>query len=332
MDGVRRVLYRLPEVIKAIKKGWTIYIVEGEKDADALNKRFTAKKRRALATTNSGGAGKWTSDYGETLAGAKRVVIVADKGDAGRRHAAIVLASLVDRVKDVKVVEAKEGKDAADHLAAGLGVRDFVPVDIESDRRPVIHVRQELKEVLGEAITALEAHVAAAIYVRGNILVRITRGSTRRLRGITQPAGAPVITPLEKAALRELLDRAARWVSADGSKPALPPVWVVEGVAARGEWPLPPLIGIVEGYRTAQMALPDRPERTLQVEGIVVRVRLELGGNLPVLVLHASTSSLVRRPVGHGANIGVFVSRCQRSIGRGMPRVRTRGPAAHRTQ
>ena len=36
LKGVRRVLYRLPEVIAAVKAGRTIYVAEGEKDVDAL--------------------------------------------------------------------------------------------------------------------------------------------------------------------------------------------------------------------------------------------------------------------------------------------------------
>lgn len=99
MDGVRRVLYHLPTVVKAVKKGWTIYVVEGEKDADALNERFKTTRRRAVATTSPGGAGKWRPEFSATLAGAKRVVIVADKDDAGRRHAAQVRASLEAKIR-----------------------------------------------------------------------------------------------------------------------------------------------------------------------------------------------------------------------------------------
>jgi hypothetical protein len=36
LGDVRRVLYRLPEVIAAAAAGTTVYVVEGEKDADRL--------------------------------------------------------------------------------------------------------------------------------------------------------------------------------------------------------------------------------------------------------------------------------------------------------
>ena len=48
LEGTERVLYRLPEVLKAAKDGGTVYVVEGEKDADAL------RRAHAVATCNPG--------------------------------------------------------------------------------------------------------------------------------------------------------------------------------------------------------------------------------------------------------------------------------------
>jgi hypothetical protein len=50
--GVERVLYRLPELKAAVGKE-RVYIVEGEKDADAI------RAVGGVATTNEGGTGKW---------------------------------------------------------------------------------------------------------------------------------------------------------------------------------------------------------------------------------------------------------------------------------
>ena len=82
-------------------------VVEGEKDADRL---------RALgfvATTNPQGAGKWRPEYAEALAG-KRVVILPDNDEAGRKHAGKVAASLRGKAASVKVLElagpAREGR------------------------------------------------------------------------------------------------------------------------------------------------------------------------------------------------------------------------------
>ena len=57
LNGVRRVLYRLNE----IQGRRTVYIVEGEKDAD------TIYKHGRFATTNVSGAGKWLPEYTKQL-------------------------------------------------------------------------------------------------------------------------------------------------------------------------------------------------------------------------------------------------------------------------
>lgn len=60
IQGVRRVPYRLSEIIAA-EAGSTIFVVEGEKDADLL------ASWGLVATTNVGGAGKWRDEYTEYL-------------------------------------------------------------------------------------------------------------------------------------------------------------------------------------------------------------------------------------------------------------------------
>jgi len=111
MDGVRRVLYRLPEVNAALKRGEPLYITEGEKDADALG---------LCATTSPGGAGKWRDEYAESLRGAE-VVVVADKDAPGRAHAQTVARSCSATARMVKVLELPGAhvKDASDWLSVG---------------------------------------------------------------------------------------------------------------------------------------------------------------------------------------------------------------------
>ena len=121
LEKTRRVLYRLPRVLEAVAAGATVYVVEGEKDVHAL------EAAGVVATTSAMGAGKWRDSYAKTLRGAD-VVVVADRDDAGREHAAKIAESLADAAQNVRVVEAVEGKDAADHLAAGHTVDEFVPV------------------------------------------------------------------------------------------------------------------------------------------------------------------------------------------------------------
>lgn len=122
LGDTRRVLYRLPELRTECELGARIYVTEGEKDAEAL------VAAGACATCNPMGAGKWQDDYAESLTGASHVVIVADKDEAGYKHAEQVRASLERHGLAVEVVEAAKGKDAHDHLTAGFGVEDFLPV------------------------------------------------------------------------------------------------------------------------------------------------------------------------------------------------------------
>lgn len=107
LGDTKRVLYNLPEVKKAVKKGHWIFIVEGEKDVDNLNQLgFTA-------TCNPMGAGKWQDSYSETLEGAN-VIILPDNDDEGRRHALKVARSLEEKAILVKVLELPDLPESGD--------------------------------------------------------------------------------------------------------------------------------------------------------------------------------------------------------------------------
>ena len=127
VKGVRRVLYRLPEVIAQAQAGLTVIVVEGEKDADNL------AAIGAVATCNVGGAGKWSDDYTKHLRGASEVVVISDRDEPGRKHAATVADSVKQAGIPVRVMEPARGKDVSDHLSAGLGYEDLVPVTTASD-------------------------------------------------------------------------------------------------------------------------------------------------------------------------------------------------------
>ena len=134
MDGVRRVLYRLPEVLAALAADQWVLVVEGPKDADTL---------RALgktATTNVGGAGKWLPEYTDVLRGAK-VAIIADADEPGRRHALAVACELSAVARKVLVYEpAPPHKDVTDHLAADLELNALIPLAAQPVDAPEICV------------------------------------------------------------------------------------------------------------------------------------------------------------------------------------------------
>lgn len=87
MEGVGRVLYRLPRIVRA-DVNMPVFVVEGEKDVQTL------EGLGFVATCNVGGAGKWQASYSRTLAG-RRVVICPDNDAAGEAHAAAVAGSLM---------------------------------------------------------------------------------------------------------------------------------------------------------------------------------------------------------------------------------------------
>jgi RecA-family ATPase len=83
MQGVRRVLYRLPELLAADPNA-IVFVCEGEKDANRL------ADAGLIATTNPGGAGKFIADFAPALTG-RRVIVLQDNDEAGANHVAAVL-------------------------------------------------------------------------------------------------------------------------------------------------------------------------------------------------------------------------------------------------
>jgi hypothetical protein len=87
-QGARKLLYRLPELLKDINAGHTILVVEGERKVTRL------RNMGYKATCAPEGAGKWYPEHGELLRGAHHVVILPDNDEPGRRHADLVGSSL----------------------------------------------------------------------------------------------------------------------------------------------------------------------------------------------------------------------------------------------
>lgn len=114
LKGVRRVLYRLPQLLAADPHDW-VFLVEGEKDADRL------AQLGLVATTSPMGAGKWRDEYAEFLRD-RKVVILPDNDDPGRKHAEDVAQSLSSRAAEVRILELPslpDKGDVSDWLNAG---------------------------------------------------------------------------------------------------------------------------------------------------------------------------------------------------------------------
>jgi len=113
--GLTRVLYRLPQLLTS--EG-TVYLVEGEKDADTL-------ASIGLTATTSGAANSWRADFARVLAG-RDVIILPDNDDEGRKYASSAAKSLAGIARSVRTVELpglpRKG-DVSDWLADG-GTRE----------------------------------------------------------------------------------------------------------------------------------------------------------------------------------------------------------------
>lgn len=123
LDGEVLPLYLAPQVESWVSQGLQIHLVEGEKDA------LSMASRGYPATSKSGGAkSKWHDENARMFDGAS-VVIVADRDDAGAEAAKMAYLALSPYAKSLTIVEAKDGKDATDHLQAGFSPAEFVARD-----------------------------------------------------------------------------------------------------------------------------------------------------------------------------------------------------------
>jgi len=150
LGGVTPPIYKLPQVLAAVAAGRPVVICEGEKDVHA------AEKIGYVATTNAQGAGKWRRDYSSIFTGAV-VHVVADNDDPGKIHAHAVAEQVAQHAASVSLWVAPNHKDLHDHVSAGLGVRDLIPLVTEEPPGEMPTERQ----LMGAALMALAGQIAA---------------------------------------------------------------------------------------------------------------------------------------------------------------------------
>lgn len=117
--GIQLLPYRLPELVVALEHHRTVWIAEGEKDADRL------RAAGVCATTNNGGADNWKPELDEWFNGAD-VIVVQDMDAAGEKRVANLKQRLEARGCTVRIAQPAAGKDAFDHFAAGFTIDQFV--------------------------------------------------------------------------------------------------------------------------------------------------------------------------------------------------------------
>lgn len=167
LKGVDRMLYRLPLVKKAIEAGWVVVVVEGEADADSVNRLAKEGKEGYIGTCNSGGAGKWTDQMSRELEGA-RVIVSIDKDEPGLKHGQKVVAGVEPYAKSVRMVQPAQGKDISDHIEAGLAIEQLQPVEPEAP--PPTNGESEAESIhqtdTGNSLLFVQQHGENVHYVR----------------------------------------------------------------------------------------------------------------------------------------------------------------------
>ncbi|WP_243312352.1 hypothetical protein [Fundidesulfovibrio agrisoli] len=259
VKGIELVPYHLPEVLKAD----AVFIVEGEKDADAL------KAVGLVGTCNAQGAGKWRPEYSSHFIG-KRVCILPDNDDPGRKHAQAVAQALHGVAALVKVVELPglpPKGDVSDWLANG-GTREGLLALAKaasewepqtspqaSEQLPVILIRDghlaDLVDACEGVLSQPDLPTEHRIFQRGGQLWRVGNlPAASSQHGIARPQGAVVLRDVQKPFIQVVLAKHARFDRYDGRsndwRQVNPPAAVADAILARsGLWPFPALRGVV---------------------------------------------------------------------------------------
>lgn len=163
LGGAETVPYRLPQLAAADRSAWVL-VAEGEKCADRL------ASAGMVATTSPFGAGKWPAAWGERYMAGRRVAVLRDNDEPGRKHGTAVADSCAGHAATVRVVDLPdlgEHGDVADWLEAGHGAAELLGI---VERTPE-HRRTALERAdrpctdMGNAERLVERHGADLRYV-----------------------------------------------------------------------------------------------------------------------------------------------------------------------
>lgn len=137
---------------------------------------------------------------------------------------------------------------------ADAGTIDIGPAPpVAGTDRPAIRIGVEIKRVVDDAEAAILAMPRRNLYQRAGALVRVARDAEPAAKGEVRPPGALSIQRAGPPYLTEMCSRAATWWRYDARakkddepwKPAMPPGWVAATLTERGQWSIPPLLGLI---------------------------------------------------------------------------------------
>ena len=148
---INHTLYNLPYLLQSIKKGYTVYIVEGEKDVHTLSEM-------GYCATTCGGVSNWKKEYSQYFKGAK-VIILPDNDEAGKE--------LADRIKkDIKlfahsiqigVISKLDKGDITDYITRERGTNEsFIQFinSLNTEVAPWIYFTEKGSQKINQGILA----------------------------------------------------------------------------------------------------------------------------------------------------------------------------------
>ena len=120
LEGVRRVPYRLPQLLACVRQGSDVFLCEGEKDCDAV---------RELGLTASNFK-NWSEDFNRYITGAN-VVLLADHDLPGYRHAENAAKMISKAAASVKVLDVFYDREMPDKQ--GPDISDFIHEQVQNE-------------------------------------------------------------------------------------------------------------------------------------------------------------------------------------------------------
>lgn len=244
LDGIDRIVYKLPQCLATIKARKPTYIVGGEKDCETLG------LWELTATTNAGGEGKWEPAMSESLAGAD-LVIVPDNDAQGWHHASCVAAYSAQFAHSIRILElpglklkgdttnwVEAGGSRAEFLALARSAVDILPELLAESSDLEMAVLNELDKNsanallefhqtdLGNAQAFVAAHGKNIHYCRGlnkdqfliwadNRWIVDERGQVQRWACETVRGGYAYMAELEHSSRNEMFKHLKRSEKAD---------------------------------------------------------------------------------------------------------------------
>lgn len=162
------------------------------------------------------GAGTAASRWDWSPLKGRRVIVVADKDEAGRTHADDVAAQLVNVASSVEIAEPAVGKDISDHITAGKGLDEleaasslldqlgFSSERLDAQRFP--QLEQIVPGIIVEGVTVLAGPPKVGkSFMVGNIAIAVVSGG--KALGFIDVAKRPVLVLALEDGQRRLQDR-----------------------------------------------------------------------------------------------------------------------------